>query len=446
MRVVILAGGLGTRLQEETTVKPKPMVEIGGRPILWHIMKHYAHYGFREFVVALGYKGECIKRHFLDYHALNSNITVDLATGQVNTHAKQCEDWLVHLVDTGIDTNTGGRVKRLQRWLDAGTFMVTYGDGVCDVDLRELVAISSRLAARGHGHGGASAGPLRRLDVRRRSGRRGSPRSRKPAKAGSTAASWFASRRFSTTSTATPAAWRSSALERLAEEGQLAAYRHDGFWQCMDTLRDKRQLEALVGTRHSTLEGLEMNAFWQDRPTLVTGATGLVGGWLVSRLLDAGADVVCLVRDWVPQSELVRSDWTSRVRIVRGDVCDQPLLERVLGEYEVDTVFHLAAQAIVGVANRNPVSTFESNIRGTWTVLEACRRSPAVKQIVTASSDKAYGDGDQLPYREEAPLAGRHPYDVSKSCADLIARSLCRNLRACRWRSRAAAISTAEAT
>ena len=166
-----------------------------------------------------------------------------------------------------------------------------------------------------------------------------------------------------------------------------------------------------------------MNAFWQDRPTLVTGATGLVGGHLVSRLLDVGADVVCLVRDWAPRSELARGDWTSRVRIVRGDVCDQALVERMLGEYEVDTVFHLAAQAIVGVANRNPVSTFESNIRGTWAVLEACRRSPAVKQIVTASSDKAYGDGDELPYREEAPLNGRHPYDVSKSCADLIARS-----------------------
>jgi CDP-glucose 4,6-dehydratase len=168
---------------------------------------------------------------------------------------------------------------------------------------------------------------------------------------------------------------------------------------------------------------MDMNSFWQDRPTLVTGGSGLVGGWLVPRLLDAGADVVCLVRDWAPQSELARNDWTGRVRIVRGDVCDQPLLERLLGEYEVDSVFHLAAQAVVGVANRNPVSTFESNIRGTWALLEACRRSPRVKQIVTASSDKAYGDHDQLPYDEDAPLEGRHPYDVSKSCADLIARS-----------------------
>ena len=164
-------------------------------------------------------------------------------------------------------------------------------------------------------------------------------------------------------------------------------------------------------------------SFWIDRPTLVTGATGLVGGWLVRRLIDAGADVVCLVRDWVPQATVLGEPWISRVRIVRGDICDQPLVERVLGEYEIDTVMHLAAQAIVGVANRNPVSTFESNIAGTWCVLEACRRSPRVKQIVTSSSDKAYGDCTSLPYTEETPLAGQHPYDVSKSCSDLIAKS-----------------------
>jgi CDP-glucose 4,6-dehydratase len=166
-----------------------------------------------------------------------------------------------------------------------------------------------------------------------------------------------------------------------------------------------------------------MSDFWQDRPVFVTGATGLVGGWLVKRLLEAGAEVVCLVRDWVPQSELVRTRLMERVKVVRGDVCDQTLLERALGEYEIDTVIHLAAQTIVGVANRNPVATFQTNIQGTWSLLEACRRSPQVRQIVVASSDKAYGDQEALPYTEEAPLQGRHPYDVSKSCADLIAHT-----------------------
>jgi len=173
------------------------------------------------------------------------------------------------------------------------------------------------------------------------------------------------------------------------------------------------------------MEGMGVSApgFWRSRPTLVTGGTGLLGGWLTRRLLDDGADVVCLVRDWVPQSELVASGSLARVRTVRGDVRDQALLERILGEYEIDTVFHLAAQTIVGVAQRNPVSTFESNIQGTWSLLEACRRSPRVKSIVVASSDKAYGDQERLPYDEETPLQGKHPYDVSKSCADLIAHS-----------------------
>ncbi len=169
---------------------------------------------------------------------------------------------------------------------------------------------------------------------------------------------------------------------------------------------------------------MELNkTFWLDRPTFVTGGTGLVGSWLVRRLIDAGADIVCLVRDWVPQSELVRAKLIDQVKVVRGDVRDRETLERTLGEYEIDTVIHLAAQTIVTIANRNPISTFETNIAGTWNVLEACRRSPRVKQIVIASSDKAYGDQEVLPYDESTPLQGRHPYDVSKSAADLIANT-----------------------
>jgi CDP-glucose 4,6-dehydratase len=165
---------------------------------------------------------------------------------------------------------------------------------------------------------------------------------------------------------------------------------------------------------------MALSTFWQDRPVFVTGATGLVGSWLVRRLLGLGAEVVCLVRDWIPQSELVRARLMDQVKIVRGDVRDQELLERTLGEYEIRSVFHLAAQTTVGVANRNPISTLDVNIRGTWALLEACRRSPTVKQIVMASSDKAYGNQAVLPYTESAPLQGQHPYDASKSCADLI--------------------------
>ena len=170
-------------------------------------------------------------------------------------------------------------------------------------------------------------------------------------------------------------------------------------------------------------ENLIHPEFWRHRSVFVTGGTGLVGSTLVRRLIECQADVVCLVRDWVPQSELVQSGNIGKVRVVRGDVVDQATMERALNEYEVDTVIHLAAQTIVGIANRNPVSTFEANIQGTWALLEACRRCPTVKQIVMASSDKAYGDQEILPYSEETPLEGRHPYDCSKSCSDLIAQA-----------------------
>jgi CDP-glucose 4,6-dehydratase len=162
---------------------------------------------------------------------------------------------------------------------------------------------------------------------------------------------------------------------------------------------------------------------WLDRRVFVTGATGLLGSWLVRSLVERGALVVCLVRDWVPESELLRTGTAARTTVVRGEVQDQALVERTLAEYEIETVFHLAAQTIVGVANGNPISTFDTNIRGTWSVLEACRRSATVHQIVVASSDKAYGASERLPYAEDAPLRGTHPYDVSKSCADLLAQA-----------------------
>lgn len=166
-----------------------------------------------------------------------------------------------------------------------------------------------------------------------------------------------------------------------------------------------------------------VDPFWRDRRVFVTGGTGLVGGWLIRRLVAEGAEVVALVRDWVPRSHLLGSELLDRVTLVRGDIRDQETLERVIGEYEVATVIHLAAQTIVGIANANPISTFEANIAGAWRLFEACRRSPRVGQVVFASSDKAYGEAKVLPYNENTPLNGLHPYDASKSCADLIAQT-----------------------
>jgi CDP-glucose 4,6-dehydratase len=167
---------------------------------------------------------------------------------------------------------------------------------------------------------------------------------------------------------------------------------------------------------------MQDNSFWLDRPTFVTGATGHLGSWLVGRLLDLRAEVVCLVRDWVPQSELVRRGLLEQVKVVRGDLREPGLLERTLGEYEIDTVIHLAAQSIVGVANRDPVTTFDTNIRATWLLLEACRQASTVKQVVLASTDKVYGEVEELPYTEEMPYLARYPHDVSKACAEMIAQ------------------------
>lgn len=163
--------------------------------------------------------------------------------------------------------------------------------------------------------------------------------------------------------------------------------------------------------------------FWRDKRVFITGCTGLLGSWLTADLVAKGAHVVGLIRDRIKKSELVRSGTINHIDAVDGDVCDYALMERVLAEYEIDTVFHLAAQTTVPVANRVPLSTFETNIKGTWVLLEAIRRNPTVKRVAVASSDKAYGPQEKLPYREEAPMQGCHPYDVSKSCADLIARA-----------------------
>ena len=163
--------------------------------------------------------------------------------------------------------------------------------------------------------------------------------------------------------------------------------------------------------------------YWKNKNIFITGATGFLGSWLTKYLLEENSNITALVRDWVPKSKLISDDSINKINIVRGNIEDYLLLERIINEYEIHAVFHIAAQTIVGIANNNPLSTFESNIKGTWNILEACRKATTVKKVVVASSDKAYGDQEILPYSESTPLVGRHPYDVSKSCADLICRS-----------------------
>jgi glucose-1-phosphate cytidylyltransferase len=244
MKVVILAGGLGTRLAEETEVKPKPMVEVGDHPILWHIMKHYGYYDYNEFYVALGYRGDVIKRFFLDYYTLKGSITVDIPTGTVRRHDRECEDWKVHLIDTGLHTQTGGRIKHLEPFLKDGPFMVTYGDGVCDVDLHALLRFHR---AQGKIATVTAVRPPARFGGLVFEGDLVTQFFEKPQ----IGEGWINGGFM----VLEPEIFRylgdddvaleRDALEQLARERQLAAFRHEGFWQCMDTLRDKRLLESL---------------------------------------------------------------------------------------------------------------------------------------------------------------------------------------------------------
>jgi glucose-1-phosphate cytidylyltransferase len=243
MKVVILAGGLGTRLAEETELKPKPMVEIGGQPILWHIMMHYAHYDFKNFVIALGYKGPVIKKYMVDYNALHSDLTINMGTGETKLHDGYRPDWVVDLVDTGLSTMTGGRVKRLAKHLNE-TFMLTYGDGVADIDLCELLRFH-----RSHGKLATltAVRPVARFGQLGLNGDVVANFTEKPQ----TTEGWINGGFFVLEPEVLDyidgdmTFWERDPLERLADDGQLMAYRHDQFWQCMDTLRDKLTLEKL---------------------------------------------------------------------------------------------------------------------------------------------------------------------------------------------------------
>ena len=245
MKAVILAGGFGSRLSEETILRPKPMVEIGGKPILWHIMNIYAVHGVDEFIIALGYKAEIIKDYFLNFYALNNDITIDLASGKTIIHDGNQPKWTIHLVDTGLYTQTGGRLKRLQKWIgDDETFMFTYGDGVADIDINALLNFH-------HSHGKLATVTTVRFPERfgriTIEGDQVVEFFEKPQ----TSAGWINGGFFVLSAKAIDyvdgdeAIWERESVERLARDGQMMGYRHYGFWSCMDTLREKNHLEDL---------------------------------------------------------------------------------------------------------------------------------------------------------------------------------------------------------
>ena len=263
MKVVILAGGMGTRLAEETDRIPKPMVEIGGRPILWHIMKYYAAFGFDEFILALGYKGEVIKNYFVNYHLMQSDISVRLAGRQVDYRQSPRDDWTIHMVDTGLATMTGGRLKRLREWLGDETFLVTYGDGLSNVDLHEVLALHTRTRSLVTM---TAVRPPARFGVISLEGDRVDRFDEKPT----AAEGWINGGFFAMEPGALDyiegdaMPFETEPMQRLLADGRLHAHRHGGFWHCMDTLRDVRSLNALWDRGEAPWK------IWQDAPAAET--------------------------------------------------------------------------------------------------------------------------------------------------------------------------------
>ncbi len=245
MKVVILAGGLGTRISEETDIKPKPMIEIGGKPIIWHIMKIYSYYGFNDFIICLGYKGYMIKEYFANYFVHQSDITVDLLNNSYKVHSSHIEPWKVTLVDTGLNTMTGGRIKQIEKYVDNETFMLTYGDGVGDVDITKLVEdhinsgkYATVTAIQPRGRFGSididNDGIIRDFEE-------------KPKGSAWVNGGFFVLEPeiFNYIDNTNMAVWERSPMEKLVKDGQLTAHKHIGFWHSMDTLRDKIELESL---------------------------------------------------------------------------------------------------------------------------------------------------------------------------------------------------------
>lgn len=246
MKIVILAGGMGTRLSEETDLKPKPMAEIGTKPMLWHIMKIYSHYGFNDFVLCLGYKGYMIKEYFFNYFLHQADVTIDMCNNKMQVHHKKAEPWKVTLVDTGLNTMTGGRIKRVQEYVGKNPFMLTYGDGVADVDLKKLAAFHKKSGALATMTAIQNLGRFGAIDMKDN----GTVRAfeEKPQGDGAWINGGFFVLQpevFDYIKDGDSTIWERKPLETLAGEGKLKAYQHNGFWKCMDTLRDKIELENL---------------------------------------------------------------------------------------------------------------------------------------------------------------------------------------------------------
>ncbi len=413
MKTIILCGGTGTRLREETEFKPKPMVEIGGKPILWHIMKIYNHFGYKDFVLALGYKGDYIKDYFLKQKYYDKDFFL--------------KDFNILFADTGLETPHGERVLKIKDYIAEDTFMVTYGDGVADIDIEKLVAFH-----RSHGKIATITGvhPESRWGmVNTDQNNIITEFAQKPMLYDYVNGGFMVfNREFF--KYLKPGDMIEDPLKLLIPEKQAVLYKHEGFWHGMDTHKDFLYLNKLWGKspkwkvwqdeKNESVSAVSIRSFdeSQQKTILITGGAGFIGSNLAKELVRQGQRVV-VVDDL---SSGKRENVPSEAVFYQADVRDKNIMG-IFAKENPSVIFHFAARPLVENAYYNPFDAIETNIMGTVNILEICRKQKNIESIVIVSSDKAYGKSTQLPYRENFPLKGDHPYDVSKASADLIAQT-----------------------
>lgn len=429
MKTIILCGGTGTRLREETEFKPKPMVEIGGKPILWHIMKIYGHFGYKNFVLALGYKGDYIKDYFLKQKYHNHDFLLSKKTGEVSQFFKNSDeqdDFNILFADTGLETPHGERVLKLKNYINDDIFMVTYGDGVADIDIEKLVAFH-----KAHGKIATVTGvhPESRWGmVNTDQNNVITEFAQKPMLYDYVNGGFmvFNKEIFNYLK---PGDMIEDPLKLLIPLAQAVLYKHQGFWYGMDTYRDMLHLNKLweedpkwkIWDKKPTIN--EAGSRWlphaePKKTVLVTGGAGFIGSNLAHELVRQGQRVV-IIDDL---SSGKKENLPKEAVFYQADVRDKKIKD-IFEKENPSVVYHFAARPLVQNVYEKPFESIETNVMGTVNILEICRKRANLESIIIASSDKAYGKSNQLPYAEHHPLQGDHPYDVSKSSADLIAQT-----------------------
>ncbi len=434
IKVIILCGGTGTRLKEETEFKPKPLVEIGGKPILWHIMKIYNHYGYQDFVLALGYKGNTVKDYFIRQKHHTSDFLLNTNKGEIINfldNDTQRDDFNIIFAETGLETPHGERVLKIKPYIKEDIFMVTYGDGVANIDIDALVKFHKshgKIATITGVHPESKWGLVNSDDNSLVTEFAQKPMLYDYVNGGFMV---FNKEIFDYIKSGEMI---EDALIKLIPQKQLALYKHEGFWYGMDTHKDFLHLNKLWETDPKW-------RIWQENPIkpklipvpdifaqgldeskqktiLVTGGAGFIGSNLVHELINQGQRVVVI--DDLSSGK--KENLPKEAIFYQADVRDKKIAD-IFAKENPTIVYHFAAKPLVQEVYQNPYDAIETNVMGTANILEICRQRKNLESIIIVSSDKAYGTSNSLPYAENHPLKGDHPYDVSKSSADLIAQT-----------------------